>query len=74
MKTKLRLFGLTSPTLGITTAGSKLLISWPASGFVLQQSISLSSPNWLGTTNALVVTNGQSQVAAPCVGTNNFTG
>jgi hypothetical protein len=40
--------GAESPTLTITRSGSNVTISWPASatGFILQKTTSLSSPDW----------------------------
>jgi hypothetical protein len=69
---ELRLFGLTSAKLGTTVVGNNLFISWPVSGFILQQSTNLASTNWLTATNAIVVTNGQSQVTIPQSTGNNY--
>src|SRR6266511_2490117 len=67
---ELRLFGVTASQLSVSASGSNLLLSWPVSGFILQQSSNLT--NWVVATNEIAVTNGQSQIAAPRTGGNNF--
>jgi hypothetical protein len=50
--------------LGMTRAGSNLILSWPSppAGFVLQQISGLNGTNWVAATNTPVFTNGQNQV------------
>lgn len=60
-----------APLLTITRAGANVLISWPsgATGFVLQENLSLGTTNW--TTSALTPTNNGttwSVTVAPPVG------
>jgi hypothetical protein len=42
-----------------------MLISWPANanGWVLQQSLDLSAPNWADVTNNIVIVGNQKQFA-----------
>ncbi|HEX7618581.1 MAG TPA: hypothetical protein VF480_07675 [Verrucomicrobiae bacterium] len=51
--------------LGMTRAGSNLILSWPSppAGFVLQQISGLNGTNWVAATNTPLFTNGQNQVA-----------
>jgi photosystem II stability/assembly factor-like uncharacterized protein len=55
-----------APTLNIAPAGGNVAVSWtvPSTNFVLQQSTSLASPNWVNVTNipVLVPMNLQDQV------------
>jgi hypothetical protein len=58
---ELRLFGVTAPKMNLSSSGNNLFLAWPASGFTLQQSSNLTT--WGTATNAISVTNGQSQAA-----------
>ena len=69
---EIRLFGLASPQLGFTKSASQLVLSWPVSGFILQQSTNLASANWFTATNGIVMTNGQNTVTIPYSTGNNF--
>jgi hypothetical protein len=62
---ELRLFGIKPPNLSIASAGENLIFSWPASGFVLQQSTNLAGTNWAATAGPISIQNGQSQATAP---------
>jgi photosystem II stability/assembly factor-like uncharacterized protein len=55
------------PSLRLASAGGSLLLSWPlpSTGFVLQQSASLSAPNWRAVTNAVIATNYWNEVIVP---------
>ncbi len=60
---ELRLFGVTSPRLDLSAVGGNLLLSWPATGFTVQQSSNMTT--WVAATNAITVTNGRSQLSIP---------
>jgi hypothetical protein len=60
------------PSLSITPSGANLTFSWPlpSAGFVLQQSVDLTSTNWVNVTNSVTPTNywNQVTVAPPASG------
>jgi hypothetical protein len=60
-----------APVLGITTAGTSAYVTWPflSPGYALQQSSSLSNPNWITVTNSPAVVN---QVITAATNANNF--
>jgi len=63
------------PSLNITPCGTNLTLSWPlpAAGFVLQQSVDLTSTNWANVTNSVTPTNYWKQVSvAPPASGNAF--
>ncbi|HEY4416382.1 MAG TPA: sialidase family protein [Verrucomicrobiae bacterium] len=68
---ELRLLGVTQPKFTMTSSEHNLSLTWPVSGFTLQESTNLASANWLAATNGIVVTNGQSLVTIPAKG-NHF--
>jgi hypothetical protein len=55
-------------------AAKTAVISWPGviTGYTLQRSSSLTSPDWVNLTNAVNVVNGQNQVVVPVGGANQF--
>lgn len=67
---------VTAPTLNIQSASTNtFLLSWPAlfTGFSLQATTNLTSPNWVTTTNAVSVSKSQNQVlVAPATGSRFF--
>jgi photosystem II stability/assembly factor-like uncharacterized protein len=62
------------PALTITRSGSNVVISWPtnATGFGLQQSSALGSPNWVGATNPVSIVNARNQVSVTVTNRANF--
>jgi uncharacterized repeat protein (TIGR03803 family) len=46
-----------SPSVGITTAGDKIVLSWPtnASSFTLQYITNFSSGNWSNVTSGIII-------------------
>ena len=62
------------PALTITRSASTVIISWPtnATGFGLQQSSALGSPNWVGVTNPVSIVNARNQVSVPVTNRTNF--
>ena len=62
------------PALTITRSGSNAVISWPtnATGFGLQQSSALGSPNWVGVTNPVSIVNARNQVSVRATNRANF--
>ncbi len=62
------------PALTITRSGSNAIISWPtnATGFGLQQSSALGSPNWGGVTNPVSIVNARNQVSVTATNRANF--
>jgi hypothetical protein len=70
-------FSFTSlfPSLSVqTTVTNTVAISWAASGgtLTLQQSPSLTSPNWANVTNAVNVAGSQNQIVVPLLGQSMF--
>jgi hypothetical protein len=57
-----------------TGAGGTLVLTWPvaAAGFTLQQSASLSNPDWVNVTNVPVVVNSQNQITVTPSGTAEY--
>lgn len=55
------------PGLNIASGRTNMTVSWPssASGFVLQQTADLTSPNWTDLTNSPKTTTGQNQIIFP---------
>jgi hypothetical protein len=63
------------PSLSIRPSGTNLTLSWPlpSAGFVLQQSVDLTSTNWANVTNSVTPTNYWNQVTvAPPASGNAF--
>jgi hypothetical protein len=62
------------PALTFTRSGSSVIISWPtnATGFGLQQSSALGSPNWVGVTDPVSIVNARNQVSVTATNRANF--
>jgi photosystem II stability/assembly factor-like uncharacterized protein len=62
------------PALRITHSGSSVILSWPtnATGFGLQQSSALGSPNWVGVSNPVSIVNARNQVSVTATNRANF--
>jgi hypothetical protein len=63
------------PELSVQADGQDTLVWWPegpAPGFVLQETPSLSSTNWVDVTTAPTLTNGIYEVVVPKASTENF--
>ena len=62
------------PALTITRSGSNVVISWPtnATGFGLQQSSALGSPNWVGLSAPVSIVNARNQVSVTPTNRANF--
>jgi hypothetical protein len=62
------------PALRITHSGSNVVLSWPtnATGFGLQQSAALGSPNWVGATDPVSIVNARNQVSVTATNRANF--
>ncbi len=60
--------------LGVTLAGTNLLLSWPSppGGFELQQNPDLTTTNWTVVTNPVTFTNGQNQILCVPAGGSQF--
>ncbi|HEX3719933.1 MAG TPA: hypothetical protein VH595_18445 [Verrucomicrobiae bacterium] len=61
------------PSLSIISSGPNLVLSWPlpSAGFVLQQSSSLKSTNWVNVTNTVVASGYYNQVTLTPPATGN---
>jgi hypothetical protein len=62
------------PALTITRSGSNVIISWPTNttGFGLQQSSALGSPNWVGVSDPVSIVNARNQVSVTPTNHANF--
>jgi hypothetical protein len=58
--------GLVSLAINHVAGNNTAVISWPpVNGYVVQQSSSLSTTNWVAATNSINVVNGQNQIVVP---------
>jgi hypothetical protein len=62
---ELRLLGVAPPKMNVSPAGNSVNVSWPATGFVLQQKTNVFSASWLDVTNPATTTFGKTQVIIP---------
>src|SRR5581483_6481546 len=62
------------PSLSITTSNNQPVISWPSpvGNYVVQETASLTSPNWVTLTNAVTTLNGQNQLQVSPGGSPKF--
>jgi hypothetical protein len=63
-----------APVLIISRQDNEVVLSWPTSsgGFIVQQTVDISAPQWEDTTNAASIVGSENQIRLPVSTANNF--